>query len=289
VRKTSTGGQVDRCLLVQYRSWDRGCTSQSQPCLPASTDARRGCWAGASLSTGLREPTAEALPRQSVENVTSVEKVEVKARGDLPCRRHSPKAHQKEQYSDGYYRLPHGTCLPRENRPRTLGTQYLSKEIVMSLVRPSQNEQNRKMPHAVALRVRSRVSFSPRVVIRTPVASDLELPLDLASRHIAAANISAVTNAIGIVVSESAVVRVVRLFCHGKSVGEIIPELWMIDRTAQLRGPEKQETFGDLTIPTATPNSRRTRRSGGSERNLISAVRIRWPMSSERPLDAIEG
>jgi len=37
VHKTSTGGQVRRCLLVQYRSWSRGCTSkrwnQSQPCL----------------------------------------------------------------------------------------------------------------------------------------------------------------------------------------------------------------------------------------------------------------
>jgi diadenylate cyclase len=83
-------------------------------------------------------------------------------------------------------------------------------------------------------------------------ASDVELPLGLGSRHIAAANISAMTNAIGIVVSESAVVR---LFCHGKLVGEIIPELWMINRTAQLQGPVKKETFGDLTV--LTPNSRR--------------------------------
>jgi diadenylate cyclase len=83
-------------------------------------------------------------------------------------------------------------------------------------------------------------------------ASNVELPLGLGSRHIAAANISAVTNAIGIVVSESAVVR---LFCHGKLVGEIIPELWMINRTAQLQGPVKKETFGALTI--LTPNSRR--------------------------------
>jgi hypothetical protein len=36
VRRTSIGGQVRGCLSVQYRSWDRGCTSQSQPCLPAS-------------------------------------------------------------------------------------------------------------------------------------------------------------------------------------------------------------------------------------------------------------
>jgi diadenylate cyclase len=83
-------------------------------------------------------------------------------------------------------------------------------------------------------------------------ASDVELPLGLGSRHIAAANISAVTNAIGIVVSESAVVRI---FCHGKLSGEIIPELWMIDRTAQLQGSVKKETFGGLTV--LTPNSRR--------------------------------
>jgi diadenylate cyclase len=84
------------------------------------------------------------------------------------------------------------------------------------------------------------------------VASEVELPLGLGSRHIAAANMSAVTNAVGIVVSESAVVR---LFCHGKLVGEIIPELWMIDRAVQLRGAVKKETFGELTV--LTPSSQR--------------------------------
>jgi DNA integrity scanning protein DisA with diadenylate cyclase activity len=82
--------------------------------------------------------------------------------------------------------------------------------------------------------------------------SNVELPLGLGSRHIAAANISAVTNAVGIVVSESSVVR---LFCHGRLVGEIIPELWMIDRTAQLQGQVKKETFGDLTV--LTPSTQR--------------------------------
>ena len=82
--------------------------------------------------------------------------------------------------------------------------------------------------------------------------SNVELPLGLGSRHIAAANISAVTNAVGFVVSESSVVR---LFCHGRLVGEIIPELWMIDRTAQLQGQVKKETFGDLTV--LTPSTQR--------------------------------
>jgi hypothetical protein len=75
----------------------------------------------------------------------------------------------------------------------------------------------------------------------------VELPLGLGSRHIAAANMSAATHAVSVVVSESSVVR---LFCHGKLVGEIIPELWMMDRTVQLRGPVKKETFGDMTVLT---------------------------------------
>jgi diadenylate cyclase len=84
------------------------------------------------------------------------------------------------------------------------------------------------------------------------VASEVDVPLGLGSRHIAAANMSAVTNAVGIVVSESSVVR---LFCHGKLVGEIVPELWMIDRAAHLRGLVKQERVGELTV--LTPNLRR--------------------------------
>lgn len=79
------------------------------------------------------------------------------------------------------------------------------------------------------------------------ITSKVELPLGLGSRHIAAANMSAVTNALGVVVSESSVVR---LFCHGKLVGEIIPELWMIDRTVQARGLVKKETYGELTVLT---------------------------------------
>jgi DNA integrity scanning protein DisA with diadenylate cyclase activity len=84
------------------------------------------------------------------------------------------------------------------------------------------------------------------------ITSEVEMPLGLGSRHIAAANMSAVTNAVAIVVSESAVVR---LFCHGKLVGEIIPELWMMDRTIQTRGPVKKETYGEMTV--LTPSTRR--------------------------------
>jgi DNA integrity scanning protein DisA with diadenylate cyclase activity len=82
------------------------------------------------------------------------------------------------------------------------------------------------------------------------VAGQVDVPLGLGSRHIAAANMSAVTKAVGIVVSESSVVR---LFCHGKLVGEIIPEVWMIDH-AKLRGTVKREQVGELTV--LTPSMR---------------------------------
>jgi DNA integrity scanning protein DisA with diadenylate cyclase activity len=83
------------------------------------------------------------------------------------------------------------------------------------------------------------------------VAAQIDVPLGLGSRHIAAANMSAVTKAVGIVVSESSVVR---LFCHGQLIGEIIPELWMMDHAAHLTGAVKREQVGDLTV--LTPNSR---------------------------------
>ena len=82
------------------------------------------------------------------------------------------------------------------------------------------------------------------------VAAQVDVPLGLGSRHIAAANMSAVTKAVGIVVSESSVVR---LFCHGRLVGEIIPEVWMMDH-AHMRGTVKTEQVGELTI--LTPNLR---------------------------------
>src|ERR1700687_538875 len=79
-------------------------------------------------------------------------------------------------------------------------------------------------------------------------ASPIELPLGLGSRHIAAAHISSATRAIGIVVSESAVIR---LFCHGALIGEIIPELWMLKRyDFQVGGPTKKESEGDLAVIT---------------------------------------
>src|ERR1700733_13520494 len=84
-------------------------------------------------------------------------------------------------------------------------------------------------------------------------ASPIEVPLGLGSRHIAAAHISSATRAIAIVVSESSVVR---LFCHGGMIGEIIPELWMLKRyEIQAGGPLMKETVGDLAV--ITPRRRR--------------------------------
>jgi diadenylate cyclase len=86
-------------------------------------------------------------------------------------------------------------------------------------------------------------------------ASPIELPLGLGSRHIAAAHISSATRAVGVVVSESSVVR---LFCHGELIGEIIPELWMLKRyDFQDGGPLVKETVGDLAVIT----QRRKRRA----------------------------
>jgi diadenylate cyclase len=95
------------------------------------------------------------------------------------------------------------------------------------------------------------LAFAPWWLLPDAVAAQVDVPLALGSRHIAAANMSAVTKAVGIVVSESSVVR---LFCHGQLVGEIIPELWMKDHTAHLRGTVKSEQVGELTI--LTPNLR---------------------------------
>jgi DNA integrity scanning protein DisA with diadenylate cyclase activity len=57
-------------------------------------------------------------------------------------------------------------------------------------------------------------------------ASDnLDLPLGLGSRHMAAASISLNTNAVAVAVSESSTVRV---FDEGTVVAEIVPEVWML-------------------------------------------------------------
>ena len=80
-------------------------------------------------------------------------------------------------------------------------------------------------------------------------ASDVVLPFGMASRHLAGASISQVTDAVAIVVSESSMVRV---FDDGKLVAEIIPELWLMDHyNVQLSAPYQEERVGDLAVLTA--------------------------------------
>ncbi len=65
-------------------------------------------------------------------------------------------------------------------------------------------------------------------------AAEVDLPLGLGGRHMAAAFMSKATDCVGVVVSESSMVRV---FDHGSLVAEVIPELWLLNKVT-LRGPE---------------------------------------------------
>jgi diadenylate cyclase len=60
-------------------------------------------------------------------------------------------------------------------------------------------------------------------------SEDIELPLGLGSRHVAAASITRDTKAVAVLVSESSVVRIL---VGGKLVAEILPELWLFHREA---------------------------------------------------------
>ena len=71
-------------------------------------------------------------------------------------------------------------------------------------------------------------------------AEGIDLPLGLGSRHMAAASITRMTEAVAVVVSESSLVRV---FDDGELVSEVIPELWMLRRfSTQVSGPAAQST-----------------------------------------------
>ena len=79
------------------------------------------------------------------------------------------------------------------------------------------------------------------------LTEDIDLPLGLGSRHMAAASITRRTNAVAVVVSESSVLRI---FAHGELISEIIPELWMLRRHGlHLYGSNvKQRTDEELTV-----------------------------------------
>jgi DNA integrity scanning protein DisA with diadenylate cyclase activity len=90
-------------------------------------------------------------------------------------------------------------------------------------------------------------------------AEQIDLPLGLGSRHLAAASISRRLGALAIVVSESGVVRV---FHRGEIEAALIPELWLLDRHhAQLGGFRVDEPSRSVAVLTVEDRSDRERRS----------------------------
>ena len=78
------------------------------------------------------------------------------------------------------------------------------------------------------------------------VSDDLNLPLGLGSRHMAAASVSKWTAAVAVAVSESSMVRV---FDNGELVSEIIPELWMWNGyNSGLKGPTSTRRDDEVTV-----------------------------------------
>lgn len=74
----------------------------------------------------------------------------------------------------------------------------------------------------------------------------LKLPHGLGARHMAVAAISKTTKAVGIVVSQTATVRV---FKSGALVAEILPELWLLERySSYLPGPVRTEKSSDVAV-----------------------------------------
>jgi diadenylate cyclase len=74
----------------------------------------------------------------------------------------------------------------------------------------------------------------------------IKIPLGFGGRHMAAASITKATKAVGVVVSESAVVRV---FDDGELVSEIIPELWLFSRYSHhLESPYSEQTGQRVTV-----------------------------------------
>jgi DNA integrity scanning protein DisA with diadenylate cyclase activity len=74
----------------------------------------------------------------------------------------------------------------------------------------------------------------------------IDLPLGLGSRHMAAASITRETQAVAVVVSESAIVRV---FDDGQIISEIIPELWLLRRySLHLTAPYRMRSDTELAV-----------------------------------------
>jgi diadenylate cyclase len=81
----------------------------------------------------------------------------------------------------------------------------------------------------------------------------IKMPLGLGARHLAAASISKSTNAVGVVVSESSIVRI---FDDGELISEIIPELWLFSRFSRRYGHWVEHTDEDVTVVTKTDSDK---------------------------------
>jgi DNA integrity scanning protein DisA with diadenylate cyclase activity len=76
-------------------------------------------------------------------------------------------------------------------------------------------------------------------------SKNIDLPLGLGTRHMAAASITRDTESVAIVVSESSIVRI--LF-EGKIVTEILPELWLLQRARSYYADMDVEELKDENI-----------------------------------------
>jgi diadenylate cyclase len=79
-----------------------------------------------------------------------------------------------------------------------------------------------------------------------PSSTDIDLPLGLGSRHVAAASITKETNAVAVVVSESSIIRI---FDDGEIISEIIPELWVVKKHGvHLKEPFTTKNVEQMTV-----------------------------------------
>jgi diadenylate cyclase len=76
-------------------------------------------------------------------------------------------------------------------------------------------------------------------------SENIDLPLGLGSRHVAAASITRDTKAVAVLVSENSVVRIL---VSGKLVAEILPELWLFHREASHISPATVEEIEEKNI-----------------------------------------
>ena len=79
-------------------------------------------------------------------------------------------------------------------------------------------------------------------------SSEINLPLGLGARHMAAAAMTLATKSVAVVVSESTVVRI---FHRGRIIAEVIPEVWMFSKESiQIEGQYSEYNTGGLQIVT---------------------------------------